>query len=95
MIAVEVVYAHPGRQFLHAVKLDAGATVKQAIVNSGVLSDFPELSLETVSAGVFGRKVALDYRLSEGDRVEIYRPLVIDPKEARRHRARLKKTTSV
>jgi uncharacterized protein len=71
-----------------ALELPAGAAAIDAIRASGLLERFPELDLSVQAIGVWGRPCALDARLREGDRVEIYRPLVMDPNEARRLRAR-------
>lgn len=92
-IQVEVAYALPDKQFLKPVILPDGACVRDAIVESGVLDDFPEIDLSSVRVGIFSKKVALDQIVNEGDRIEIYRPLTIDPKEARRRRAELARTS--
>ena len=88
---VEVIYAFREQAFAATVSVPSGATVREAIVASGVLERHPEISLETQAFGIFGKRAALDARLSPGDRVEIYRPLAIDPKEARRRRAARKR----
>jgi putative ubiquitin-RnfH superfamily antitoxin RatB of RatAB toxin-antitoxin module len=82
---VEVVHARP--RSARSVKLDlpAGATLRDALAASGF-----ELDLEKQAFGIFGKRTALDHPLSAGDRVEIYRALAMDPKEARRLRARKK-----
>jgi putative ubiquitin-RnfH superfamily antitoxin RatB of RatAB toxin-antitoxin module len=67
------------------------STVRDAITRSGVLSDFPEIDLDSAAVGIFGERANLDDALEENDRVEIYRPLTVDPKEARRRRARKKR----
>lgn len=85
---VEVVYAMPAAQALLTVRVDDGTTVAQAIRISGVLDRYPEIVLGQTSVGVFGKIVALDARVRAGDRVEIYRPLTVDPKEARRQRGK-------
>lgn len=90
LLKVEVAYALLERQFLKAIKLECGATVGEAIVASGVLSEFPQIDLESVSVGIFSKRVTLDAPLSDGDRVEIYRPLLVSPTEARRLRAQRK-----
>lgn len=87
-IRVEVVYALPGRQTLLEAELDAGTTVARAIVQSGILERHPEIDLERNAVGIFGRVVRPDAVLRDRDRVEIYRPLPADPKEARRRRAK-------
>lgn len=86
-IPVEVVYALPERQTLLALQLPAGATVREAIERSGVLQLHPEIDLSRAAVGIHGRRSPLDARLREHDRVEIYRPLTADPKDARRRRA--------
>ncbi len=86
-INVEVAYALPEKQIIRAVNVDAGTTAGAAIVQSGIMMDFPELELEDAKIGVFGKATAMTTVLSEGDRVEIYRPLIADPKEVRRQRA--------
>jgi putative ubiquitin-RnfH superfamily antitoxin RatB of RatAB toxin-antitoxin module len=78
---VEVVYARPEGAQVVSVELPAGATLREAIAASG-------FNIENQAVGIFGKRAALDRPLAEGDRVEIYRPLLLDPKEARRRRAR-------
>jgi putative ubiquitin-RnfH superfamily antitoxin RatB of RatAB toxin-antitoxin module len=87
-VAVEVVYALPDRQFVARVHVPAGATVSEAIRASGVLRAYPELTRSPLDSGVNGVPVPLDWPVTEGDRVELYRPLTADPKETRRRRAR-------
>jgi uncharacterized protein len=79
---VEVVYALPASQRVVKVELKPGATVRDAVIASGFVIE------QDQKYGVFGKAVPPDTRLALGDRVEIYRPLLIDPKEARRSRAR-------
>ena len=86
-IRVEVAYALPEQQALLAVVVPAGSTARQAIDASGIRERFPGLVIDPEGVGVFGRKVALEHVLRDGDRVEIYRPLQADPKEVRRRRA--------
>ena len=90
LLEVEVAYVLLERQFLKAIKLERGATVREAIVASGVLSEFPQINLESASVGIFSKRITLDTPLSDGDRVEIYRPLLVSPTEARRLRAQRK-----
>ena len=85
-ISVEVVYALPGGADLAQVRLAAGATAADAIRAAGTLERHPEL--KNFSLGIFGSQTRADAVLKDGDRVEIYRPLQVDPKEARRRRAR-------
>ena len=91
MLEIEVAYALPRRQFLRRLKVPSGSTVREAIVQSGVLSKFPEIDLESVKVGIFSRPVDLDVLLNSGDRVEIYRPLILSPTDARRLRAERQK----
>ena len=91
MMRVEVVYATPAKQAVTDVQLPDGATVRDAIVASGFLTQYPEIDLAAAAVGIFGERVTLDDLLEADDRVEIYRPLLADPKDARRRRARLKK----
>ena len=89
-MAIEVVYALPAEQVLMRLRLPPGATAEQAIRLSGLLERYPEITLATATIGVFGKIVTLDTPLQAGDRVEIYRPLTVDPKEARRRRVKLR-----
>lgn len=84
---MEVAYALRERQALVAVEIEEGATIEEAVRRSGILKTFPEIELQRAKVGIFGRPVALDERMREGDRVEIYRPLIADPKEVRRRKA--------
>ncbi|TAN70482.1 MAG: RnfH family protein [Methylobacter sp.] len=87
MVNVEVAYANPEQQVIVALTMEEGATIDAAILTSGLLERFPELALSELNAGIFGVACKLDQLVSEGDRIEIYRPLLHDPKEARRQRA--------
>jgi putative ubiquitin-RnfH superfamily antitoxin RatB of RatAB toxin-antitoxin module len=84
---VEVAYALPNQQVILPVKVPAGTTAETAIKQSGVLAKFPEIDLAVNKIGVFGKLSKLDAELRHLDRVEIYRPLIADPKEVRRQRA--------
>jgi putative ubiquitin-RnfH superfamily antitoxin RatB of RatAB toxin-antitoxin module len=88
MIAIEVVYGTPDKQVLLGLSVCEGSTVAEGIEQSAIREEFPELELDITRVGVFSRKVSLDYVLREGDRIEIYRPLLVDPKEARRLKAK-------
>ncbi|MGE3920445.1 MAG: RnfH family protein [Gammaproteobacteria bacterium] len=85
-ILVEVVYATDSKQVIKSLLLASQSTVLEAIEQSGLLQTFPEIDLSKVKIGIFSKAVTLQTLLSEGDRVEIYRPLKIDPKQARRAR---------
>ena len=87
-IAVSVVCAEPKRVFNVDLILPDGATVADAIAQSGVRDAWPGVEIRADRVGIFARKVSLDTMLRDGDRVEIYRPLKIDPKDARRLRAK-------
>jgi putative ubiquitin-RnfH superfamily antitoxin RatB of RatAB toxin-antitoxin module len=84
---VEVAYALPDRQCLLQVEIENDATIETAIYRSGILAMFPDIDLTTQKVGIFGKELKLSEKVHAGDRVEIYRPLSIDPKEARRIRA--------
>lgn len=87
MIYVEVVYATPEKQTFLIVNVPKKSTVATAIIKSGILAQHPELELETLNVGIFSTPCTLEKTLIVGDRVEIYRPLLVDPKEMRRSRA--------
>ncbi|MFH7829296.1 RnfH family protein [Kluyvera chengduensis] len=89
-IAVEVAYALPQKQYLQRVTLDEGSTVEQAIQASGLLTLRDDIDLTKNKVGIYSRPVKLDDVVRDGDRVEIYRPLIADPKELRRQRAQQK-----
>ncbi|MBC6904227.1 RnfH family protein [Saccharophagus sp. K07] len=93
-ISVEVVYALPHKQKIISLLVEPGTTAYQAAVKSDITQHFPDLDLENAPMGIFGQTLgtkglapAKQYVLQAGDRVEIYRPLTSDPKEARRKRA--------
>ncbi|WP_267225934.1 RnfH family protein [Dyella silvae] len=86
-ITVEVAYAGPVSQLVRRVAVPEGSTVMQAIEASGIAQAVPGLVIDPARLGIFSRKATPDQRVGEGDRVEIYRPLTLDPKEARRRRA--------
>ena len=86
-IAVEVVYALPHAQELVSLQLPPGTTLQQAIDMSGLLQRHPEIDVATASFGIYARLARPDTVLRDRDRVEIYRPLIADPKEVRRRRA--------
>ena len=83
---IQVVYALPDRHDMTELDLPAGSTVRDAVAASGIARRHPGIDLSRL--GIFGRVVGSDAPLAEGDRVEIYRALALDPKEARRVRAR-------
>ena len=85
--SVEVCFAEPEAQSLLTVQLDPGATVARAIAASGVAAGHPRFNFDHLAVGIWGRIVERSQRLNPGDRVEIYRELCIDPREARRQLA--------
>ena len=87
MIHIEVVFALPHAQMLVPLELEEGATVETAIRQSGILEKFPEIDLASTKVGIWSKASELGATLREKDRVEIYRPLIADPKEVRRKRA--------
>ena len=89
LIEVEVVYAAVDRQLLLKLKVAAGTTLRAALQRSDMAQQFPELDLQTCPLGIFGKVIADpgSHPLLAGDRIEIYRPLLADPKEVRRLRA--------
>jgi uncharacterized protein len=102
MIAVRVVYALPDQQHQVPLEVPDGTTAWQAVELSGLLQQFSEIDPETVRVGIYarlldgrGNPTAEQYQLANNDRVELYRPLIIDPKEARLLRAkRARKVTA-
>lgn len=99
LIDVEVAYATPERQEIIALQVPVGTTAYEAVLSSGIVDNFPQINLDKDPMGIFsqpmdGRKLPLaaEYVLENRDRVEIYRPLEIDPKQARLERAAKKKS---
>lgn len=90
-IKIEVAYATPEKQYLLALEVMVGTTIEEAIQQSGILTMVPAIDLSKQAVGVFGKKRKLSDVVGLHDRIEIYRPLSIDPKEARRAKARLRK----
>jgi len=86
-IQVEVAYALPEKQYLRQITLPEGSSVEQAIVASGLLTLRTDIDLKKNKVGIYSRSVKLTDTVHDGDRVEIYRPLIADPKELRRQRA--------
>ena len=86
-IAVEVVYALAEEQALLTVNVPEGTSVKDVNLQSNITEQFPEIDLDTVKVGLFGKMTKMDQAVRERDRIEIYRPLIADPKEVRKRRA--------
>ena len=90
LITVEVAFALPHRQKIISLLVEPGTTALQAVERSGIVKYFPEIDIATAKLGIFGEALGTkssSYVLHQGDRVEIYRPLLVDPKDARRKRA--------
>ena len=87
MLEIEIVYGLVDRQVLKSMTVTEGTTVREAALQSGLGVEFPELDLQQAPLGIFGKVVKSETVLRDGDRIEVYRPLLIDPKEARRKRA--------
>jgi len=89
MLRVEVVYAKPKQQVICELELPKGSHAREAVLASRLCEAFPELDLSACELGIFGKRLSNPekYLLKNGERVEIYRPLLIDPKEIRRRRA--------
>ena len=89
-IPIEVAYAKPDHQMIIPLQVTPGTTLIEAIKLSGILEQFPEINLKENKFGIFSKASSADTVLREKDRVEIYRPLIADPKESRRKRAEKK-----
>ena len=88
MTMIEVAYATPEKQKIIECQIKQGTSPRDAVKLSKIGQYFPEIDLENCALGIFGKAVAPNYELADGDRVEIYRPLIADPKEVRRQRAK-------
>lgn len=90
-ISIEIVYAEPEKQILIKLEVEIGTNIKKAILKSNILSQINNLSIDKLNVGIFGKQKSLEDIPVENDRIEIYRSLKIDPKEARRIRAKEQK----
>ncbi|MCD8524680.1 MAG: RnfH family protein [Gammaproteobacteria bacterium] len=90
-IVVECVYASTTQQTLVSLRVPINATIREVIIASGILNIYSELVLDTLEVGIFSQQKSLNDTVTNGDRVEIYRPLLIHPMEARRQRAPARK----
>lgn len=86
VIDVEVAYARPDSQKIISLQVEEGSTIESIILQSGILGFFPEIDLSVQKVGVFGKIKKLTDKVEQGDRIEIYRDLLVDPKEKRRKR---------
>jgi putative ubiquitin-RnfH superfamily antitoxin RatB of RatAB toxin-antitoxin module len=91
-ISVQVVCAEAGRQTVLKLELDAGCTVGEALLSSGIFALHPDIDASGCGVGIFGREVPRDHRLQDGDRLEVLRPLMEDPRERRRRLANQSRT---
>ena len=87
LITIEVAYAKPEQQVIISLEMPEDTTVEQTIKASGILERFPEIDTSDLKVGIFGNVCKLERLIREGDRIEVYRPLIHDPKDARRERA--------
>lgn len=87
LINIEVAYALPTKQTIVDIAIKEGTTVEEAIQASNILEQFPDIDLKSTKVGIWSRVVKLRDTLTDGDRIEIYRPLIADPKEIRKRRA--------
>lgn len=88
MVEIEIVYGTAERQLLQRLSVAEGTTAREAVLRSRIAEEFPEADVHNAPLGIFGKAVKDDTVLRDKDRVEVYRPLLIDPKEARRLRVR-------
>ena len=91
-ISVELVFATPQKQLLLVLEVDHGETVADVISHAAIGEQFPDMQISELAVGVWGKKVSRDYVVRDGDRIEVYRPLQIDPREARRKLAEVGRT---
>lgn len=89
-IHIQICYARPDKQFLLEQTVAEGTTIQQAIQSSGIIQQAPEIDVSVWRVGIYGKLKTLDTVLREHDRIEIYRPLIADPKDSRRKRAESK-----
>lgn len=87
MITIEIAYALPHEQTLLALDVQQETTIKEAIIQSGILDKYPAIDIESAKVGIFGKLKKMSDQVRERDRIEIYRPLIADPKEIRKKRA--------
>lgn len=86
-IHIEIAYATPHHQLILEQEINPGTSPRQAVIDSGIDQHFPEIDKQNCDIGIFGKAIRPDHVLENGDRIEIYRPLIADPKEVRKKRA--------
>jgi putative ubiquitin-RnfH superfamily antitoxin RatB of RatAB toxin-antitoxin module len=89
---VEIVFALPDRQSLQSIPVASGETVADVVAKSGLREDYPEIEIDSLAVGIWGREADRTQHVKEGDRIEVYRPLEMDPREARRQLAQSGRT---
>lgn len=94
LLRIRVIYALPDQQVTVDLQLPHGTLLSEAVTRSGLLQKFPEAAASPLSCAIFGRAVPLTYELRDGDRIEILRPLLIDPKQSRREAAQRSRAES-
>jgi putative ubiquitin-RnfH superfamily antitoxin RatB of RatAB toxin-antitoxin module len=87
MLRIQICYAHPGLQILQDLTVPVGTTLQEAIFQSSILNQVKEIDLTRCRVGIYGKLKSFEAMLCDRDRIEIYRPLIADPKDSRRHRA--------
>jgi putative ubiquitin-RnfH superfamily antitoxin RatB of RatAB toxin-antitoxin module len=95
MLNIEIIYALIHEQKIFKLSVKAGTTLEKAILQSGIMELYPEIDLTKNTVGVFSQRQSLSYELKDGDRIEIYRDLIADPKEVRRNRAQIQRNEGV
>ncbi len=86
-IYIEIAYATPDKQMILECRVEPGTSPRDAVINSAIDEYFPEIAKDSCDIGIFGKVIRPDHSLENGDRIEIYRPLIADPKEVRKKRA--------
>jgi hypothetical protein len=95
MLNVEIIYALIQEQNIIRLSVSSGTTIEDAITQSGILKLYPAIDLAINQVGIFSQRKSLSYELIDGDRIEIYRELIADPKEVRRNRAQIQRQEGV
>lgn len=87
-IQIEIAYATPHQQLIVECEVEQGSSPREAVIQSDINQYFPEIDKQQCDIGIFGKAIRPDHKLENGDRIEIYRPLLADPKEVRKRRAK-------
>lgn len=94
MVNIEIAYGTADKQLLQQMQVEEGTTAREAVIRSRIAEEFPDADVRHAPLGIFGKQVKDDTVLRDKDRIEVYRPLLIDPKEARRRRVQEKQNKS-